>query len=125
MIDVNKLKIYSLAREIVGDVYEISKKFPIEEKYGIVSQMKRAAVSIGANIAEGAGRGTKRDFHRFLFIALGSLNETNYYLDLSVGNGFILGEAVVAISDKLDKLRRMIILFINNSRTHTRRPSAP
>ena len=119
MTDVKKLRIYALAREIRKEVYEISRRFPNEEKYGLTSQINRAANSIGANIAEGTGKRTKNDFHRFLFIALASLKETRHHWDVSKENRFITQEEFLVLDDKLDKLGGILTLFIRNS---TRRP---
>lgn len=118
MIDVTRFRIYEIATGLAEDIYKITKDFPAEEKYGVTSQIRRAVISIGANIAEGAGRSTKTDFHRFLFIALGSLYETKHHLDMSVKLSFIEKEKIADINDKLDKLKRMIINFIKNSRNH-------
>jgi len=118
MVNVNNLRIYKLAREIGKDVYRITKNFPAEERYGLTSQMRRAAISIGANISEGAGRRTKTDFHRFLFIARGSIKETTHYMGVSRENTLITQETFIDLSDKLDKLGRMITLFVRNSPRH-------
>jgi four helix bundle protein len=66
--------------DLVTEIYTITKKFPKEEVYGLQSQVRRAAVSIPSNIAEGQGRETKADFARFLRVALGSLAEVDTQL---------------------------------------------
>jgi four helix bundle protein len=75
--------------ELAADVYRISNAMPGEERYGLISQMRRAAVSVAANIAEGAGRDSSNDFARFLSIAGGSLSELETHLLLSEKLGFI------------------------------------
>jgi len=115
MIDVKKLRIYNSAREVRKEIYESSKKFSDEEKYGLTSQINRSANSIGANIAEGAGRRTKADFHRFLFIAYGSLKEVRHHLEVSRENKFITQEEFLSLDDKLDKLGGMMTLFLRSS----------
>ena len=77
------MKIWQKARAQVKAVYTISRKLPKEELYGLTSQIRRAAVSVPANIAEGAGRGTDRDFCHFLDIARGSLFELDTLLILA------------------------------------------
>ena len=73
--DFKELNIWKLGKEIVLDTYLISKLFPREELYGLVSQMRRSAISIPSNIAEGFNRAHKKDYIRFLNIALGSCAE--------------------------------------------------
>jgi four helix bundle protein len=77
-----KLKVYDEAHALVKDVYIITAQFPKEELFGLVSQMRRSAVSVVANIIEGQARLSKREFRNFLSIANGSLTELEYYLEL-------------------------------------------
>lgn len=83
MRDYRKIKAWELAHRLTLDVYRITLKFPQAEQYGLVSQLRRAATSVPANIAEGSGRTTDKEFLRFLDIALGSLKETEYFLQLA------------------------------------------
>jgi four helix bundle protein len=69
------LDVWKLGIELVKDVYVITKNFPRNEQYGLLSQMRKSAVSIPSNIAEGAARSSKREYVQFLYIALGSLSE--------------------------------------------------
>ena len=115
MIDVNNLRIYKLSREVSRDILDRAKIFPKEERYGLTSQMKRAVISIGANIAEGTGRSTIKDCLRFLYIALGSLKETLHYVEISREADFISEKIFLELKGKLEKLRKMIISFIKNS----------
>ncbi|MCP4216111.1 MAG: four helix bundle protein, partial [bacterium] len=69
------LKVWQEAVDFVVDIYNITKTFPKEELYGLVSQLRRAAVSVPSNIAEGAGRNTKKENNYFLYVAMGSLAE--------------------------------------------------
>lgn len=87
--DPRKLRVFVLADELVPDIYAATKSFPDEEKYGLVSQMRRAAVSIPANIAEGCGRQRTNDYLRFIGIATGSSYELGYLVGLSVRLGFL------------------------------------
>ena len=79
------LKVWQKAIDFVIDVYRVTKQFPEEEKYGIISQMRRAAVSIPSNIAEGYGRFYEKEIIRFLYIALGSASELETLLIISSG----------------------------------------
>jgi len=90
MKNYRELKIWQNGIEIVKDVFKLSKQLPETEKYGMVSQMTRASVSIPANIAEGSSRNSDKDYARFIRIALGSAFELQTYLvlikDLKWGN---------------------------------------
>jgi four helix bundle protein len=81
--DYKKIKAWELAHKLALDVYRSTADFPTSEQFGITSQLRRAASSVPANIAEGSDRATDKDFLRFLDIALGSLKETEYFLLLS------------------------------------------
>jgi four helix bundle protein len=70
-----RLKAWQLAMDIAVDIYRTSENFPAEERYGLTSQMRRSAGSVPSNLAEGAGRQTKKEFTNFLHIAQGSLSE--------------------------------------------------
>jgi four helix bundle protein len=80
MQDFRKLEVWQVAHKLALDVYRVTKAFPSDERYGLTSQLRRAASSIGANLAEGCGRGSDIDFARFVQIAMGSASEMEYHL---------------------------------------------
>lgn len=90
-MQTNKTKIYSHKDLIVWQkgidlaiiIYKLTSKFPSEEKFGLINQMRRAAVSISSNIAEGRSRSTRKDFAQFLHIALGSISELETQLEIA------------------------------------------
>ena len=79
----HELKAWQEAMELVKEIYRLTREFPKEEIYGLVSQMRRAAVSIPSNISEGAARGGDKEFIQFLIIARGSLSELETQLLIS------------------------------------------
>ena len=83
MRDFRKLLAWQKADDLTVLIYRATETFPSEEKFGLTSQLRRAAVSVAANIAEGSGRHSLKDFRRFLYLARGSLSEVQYYLHLS------------------------------------------
>lgn len=82
------LEVWKKAHKLVLETYRITKDFPVEEKFGLVSQMRRSAISIAANIAEGFKKRTLKDKSNFYNISQGSLEELRYYLILSIDLGY-------------------------------------
>jgi four helix bundle protein len=83
MRDYTKIKAWMLADELTVIIYERTRSFPNEERYGLTSQLRRAAYSVPANIVEGSSRESKRDYLHFLYIARGSLAEAQYFIHLA------------------------------------------
>ena len=109
------LKVYQEALLLVKDIYFITSHFPKEELYGLTSQMKRCAISIPSNIAEGSGRKGNAELIRFLYISLGSLSELETQLDISIMLNFTkenkdIQNRIYFIKNMLSKL----ILSLNN-----------
>ncbi len=108
MRDYKKLKCFELADSLVVLVYENVKNFPQHEVYGLTSQMRRAAVSIPANIVEGASRQTKKEFVQFLFIARGSAAELSYLLSLAEKLKYLSGEACSVLCKKCEEVEKTL-----------------
>ena len=117
MNNFKKLIVWQKAREFVKDVYLISKKFPKEELFGFTSQIRRAAVSITLNIAEGSGRGTNMDFAHFLDIAFGSALEVEAHIILSLDLEFITDEEFNILNVKIQEIQKMIKKLTDSLRT--------
>jgi four helix bundle protein len=83
MRDYTKIEAWRLADDLTVTVYERTRSFPKEEMYGLTSQLRRASYSVPANIVEGASRESKKDYLHFLYIARGSLSETQYFIHLA------------------------------------------
>ena len=99
--------------DIVSEVYVITEKFPKGEIFGLVSQMRRCAVSIPSNIAEGRMRGTDKEFKQFLRIAYGSGSELNTQLEIAKRIGLISTELFQGIEGRLEEVMKMLNVFIS------------
>jgi len=108
-----EIKAWQKAKALVPLVYHIVKVFPSDEKYALTSQIKRAAVSISSNIAEGSGRNTTNDFAHFLDIALGSAFELESELLVAIDLMFTNEEKCISIFKELDETQKLIVGFQN------------
>ena len=102
-----KLTVYQRSLKFVEEIYTITKEFPMDERFGLISQIKRAAVSIPSNIAEGSAK-TKRDFRRYVDISKGSICECVALLDLSVRITYLEKRIFHKMKMELDELSRML-----------------
>jgi four helix bundle protein len=102
-----RLDVYKLARSLVSEVYRQTATFPESERFGLVSQIRRASISIPVNIAEGAGRGSKREFSRFLSIARGSVTELRVLLDIALEIGYLPALQHEKLGDSLERVFAM------------------
>jgi four helix bundle protein len=111
------LKIWQKAMLIAKLTYQCCADFPGEERFGLTSQMRRAAVSIASNIAEGAGRGTNRDFSQFVSMATGSAYELETQFLLAFEFGYLRPEQVETVMSELSELQRMLYGFQQSLQT--------
>jgi four helix bundle protein len=102
------LIVWQKAMELVMLVYRSTKSLPKEEVYGLMSQMRRAAVSIPSNIAEGQGRNTKRDFRNFLSIAMGSLRELETQILIAKGLNYFTEATTTQLCNLTETVGRLI-----------------
>ena len=109
MKNFKNLKVWQKGIELVVNIYKETEIFPKEEIYGLTSQIKRSAVSIPSNIAEGSGRGSDRDFNRFLDVALGSSFELETQLIIANKLDFLSNESFQQLNVQLDEEQKMII----------------
>ena len=116
MKNFQELNVWQKAHQLVLETYRLTKNFPSEEKYGLVSQMRKAAVSICANIAEGGKKSTK-DYLRFLEIANGSLEETRYYLILSRDLGYMDEDVFSTMNTACIEIGKMLYGFMRSIRS--------
>jgi four helix bundle protein len=102
------LKVWQRSHALVLEIYRASATFPAEERFGLVSQLRRAAVSVPANIAEGSKRDGRTSWSRFLNFAEGSLAETEYLLLLARDLGYMQADACEPLTREADEIARML-----------------
>ena len=108
------LKIWQRSIDIVEMIYRETVDLPIEERYGLTSQIRRASISIPSNIAEGSSRQSKKEFKYFLSIALGSCYEVNTQLELAKRLSMLNDKTTDTIIHELDEVEKMIIGFLKS-----------
>jgi len=107
------LLIWKKGMQLVKSIYKLTRSFPKSENYNLSSQMKRAAISIPSNIAEGFGRNTKKDFQRFLYIALGSIFELQTQIIISYEQNYINQQQYDSINELSREVERMLCSFMD------------
>ena len=100
----HELEVWKKAVSLVQDVYRLTAHFPAEERFGLTSQMRRAAVSIPSNIAEGAARGTTKEYVRFLSVARGSIAELETQLRIAVQLGFADADQAGVLDTSIERV---------------------
>lgn len=111
------LDVWKKSMDLVTDIYRTTKDFPKEEIYGLTNQMRRCVVSIPSNIAEGAGRNSKREFIQFLYIALGSVSELETQILICNNLGYLLTPN--AFLERVESLKKMLNGLINSLKTRS------
>ena len=112
MQDFRQLMVWQKAHRLTLSVYRATRGFPKEELFGLTSQLRRAATSIGANIAEGCGRGSDSDFGRFLSMAMGSASEVENHLLLARDLEILVSAEYDALADMTVEVKRMLSTLI-------------
>jgi four helix bundle protein len=107
------LLVWQKAMNLVTETYKVTRSFPKEEWYGLVQQIRRCAVSIPSNIAEGYGRKATNDYIRFLQISIGSLFELQTQLEISLNLEYIRKDAFVILFESTREVERMLVTLIN------------
>ena len=105
---VKDLKIWQKSIILVEACYRVSASLPVEERFGLISQIRRASTSVPANIAEGFGRWNSREFRRFLAIASGSLRELETHLVIACRLGYLSESANEPLFQSIDELAKML-----------------
>lgn len=117
MFGFEKLTVWQKALSFSKEIYIVTKGFPADEIFGVTSQIRRAAVSVVLNIAEGSGRKSKKEFKHFLSMSYGSLCETTTLLRLSLGLNYIDEVKYKALYSDADGIGRMITGLSNSNKT--------
>jgi four helix bundle protein len=112
-----KLEVWKKAVDFVVEIYKVTENFPKEEKFGLISQIRRALVSIPANIAEGAARTSEKEFLYFLSNSQGSASEVGTEILIAFKLGFLSEKNYLDLSSKLDEISRMITGLRNHIRS--------
>jgi four helix bundle protein len=119
--DFRKLEVWQMAHGLTLDIYRATLAFPNDERFGLTSQLRRAASSIGANLAEGCGRGSDADFGRFVQMALGSASEVEYHLLLAKDLDYLDASIHSALEKTTQRIKRMLSSLLKTLR---RQPTA-
>ena len=112
MQDYQKLNVWQKSHEFVLKIYKATSSFPREEIYSLVSQMRRAAVSILSNISEGCGRFGNRELKQFMSIAMGSATEVGYQLLLAKDLGYIQAKDYNTLNEEVNEIQKMLASYI-------------
>lgn len=113
------LIVWQRAMDLVVAVYQLTKSFPADERYGLVSQMNRAAVSIVSNIAEGRHRGSRKDFRQFLIVAYASAAELETQIEVSKRLSFSAEEAYTQVDSLLNEVLRMLNTMVGTLKANS------
>jgi four helix bundle protein len=113
MQDYRKLNVWKKSHLLANYIYKATDSFPKAETFGLTSQIRRACVSIPANIAEGCGRGTQPELGRFLQIASGSAHELEYLLHLAGELGYLSPENGENLKAQINEVKRMLTVLTN------------
>ena len=112
MKDFRKLKVWEKAHRLVLSVYERTRHFPADERFGLTLQLRRAATSVPTNIAEGCGRSGDRELARFSSIGAGSASELEYRILLSRDLGYVNDDAYRTLNKQVIEVKRMPSVFL-------------
>ncbi len=119
MKDFRTLKVWEKAHAIVLEVYAVTTKFPPDERFNMISQMRRSAQSIPTNIAEGCGAGSDIDFARFVQISMRSSCELEYQFILARDLGYLSDAGYVALDKKVVEVKRMLTALMQRLRSES------
>jgi four helix bundle protein len=120
MQDFRNLIVWQKSHSLTIEVYKITNEFPKSELFGLTSQIRRSVSSIPTNIAEGCGRGSDKDFARFIQIALGSASETEYQLLLSNELGYITNTYFECLLSAIQEVKKMLTILLKTLKINSK-----
>jgi len=118
------LEVWDKAHKLTLQLYQRSRSFPKEEFYGLTSQLRRSAMSMGANLAEGCGRQTTPELARFVRIAMGSASELDYHLLLAHDFGYLQSDEHKGLSHELTRIRKMLASLLTTLESGAKQKAA-
>lgn len=113
MQNYRNLLVWQKSHQLALEVYKVTKTFPRDEQFGLISQLKRASSSIPTNLAEGSGKLTQREFRRYVLISFGSSNELEYLLFLSFELHYLTESEFMELDAQIKEVKRMLAGLIN------------
>ncbi|MEQ8674232.1 MAG: four helix bundle protein [Aggregatilineales bacterium] len=117
MRDFRKLLVWEKSHILVLEIYKATQNFPNTEQYGLTSQIRRAAISIPANIAEGCGKNTEIELARYMQISMGSASELEYHILLAHDLKYLSDDLYRDLNSRVVEVKRMLAPFINKLRS--------
>ncbi|MEX2309842.1 MAG: four helix bundle protein [Pirellulales bacterium] len=120
MRDFHGLMVWQKAHTLTLNVYRLTKRFPDDERFGLISQLRRSAASVPANLAEGCGRGGEQEFARFVQIAMGSAAEVEYHLLLAKDLGYLADADFDTLKNTIEEVKRMLASLLRTVREQIR-----
>lgn len=114
MRNFRELLVWEKAHELSLEIYKATKRFPADERFGLTVQLRRAVTSAASNIAEGCGRGSDKDFARFLSIAAGSASEVEYQILLACDLGYLSKDDSGRLNAHVNEVKRILNSFIQS-----------
>jgi four helix bundle protein len=117
MRNFREINVWEKSHQLTLAIYKVTQAFPVEERYGLTGQMRRASASIPANIAEGCGRTGDAELRRFMQISMGSASELEYHLVLAYDLGYLDQDAYQQLNTQTVEVKRMLASFIKRLRS--------